>query len=166
MSWEQKSSRGVLHDEDALLKKAAAAHHGPKPELKARLQSLGGIYADMEYIPVHGTRYDDGCDRAATTGCKGVKMWVPKGADYSRPEPDAEVSVDELKAEEGTDTPELENLDEPSADHNAEVEKILSTDPADTVVPDAPPPPPTADADCDSIMDLDAWLDCEMAKHP
>ena len=100
-------------------------------------------------------------------------MWVPKGADYSLPEPDAEVSVDELKAEEGTDTPELDDLDTPSADHTEEVEDILSTDPADVVVPEAPvaalpAPPPAAAAgaeDCDSIMDLDAWLDCEMAKQ-
>jgi len=170
VSWEQKASRAAAF-RGAVATSKKVTRSGPKPVFKAaRFQSLGGIMSGLENIKISGTRYDDGCDRAATTGCKGQKMWVVQGADYSAPEPDEEVSVAELNAEAGTDTPELDNLDEPSADHTAEVEDILSTDPADVVIAPAPVVEPVAAAPaaagCDALMhDMDAWLDCEMNKY-
>ena len=150
VSWEEKSSAGIFRKEHAMLAGLAKQ----KPMLKgARFQSLGGIYADLEYIPVEGTRYDDGCDRAATTGCKGVSMWVPKGARYPANQgPDDEVDVATLNALSSTEDPELIDLDNPPADHTSEVSEILDT---------STPPTGCPGGGCDCLPN-DEWLACMM----
>jgi len=168
VSWELKSSQSILRAEHAVLLKQAAARGALKPALKARFVSLGGIYSDLQYIAVSGTRFDDGCDRAATTGCKGVKMWVPKGAKYPG-DPDEEKPGKLLKAlaESNTDDPVLTDLDTPAADHDIEVNDILSTS-NDSNPGDLEPGEVHGGGktdDCDFGMDFALWLACEEAKH-
>ena len=82
---------------------------------------------DLEYIPISGTRYDNGCDRASTTGCKGVKMWVVKGANYRKGEDTAwaeKAPVAVIKAL-GNLSP-LPDFTDPSASHKSDIAAILS----------------------------------------
>jgi len=161
VSWEQKSIQGTLHGDHAVLLTGAAGRGTMTPALKARFTSLG-LYADLQNIDVAGTRFDDGCDRSATSGCKGVKMWVAKGATYPTGlGPDGEkYSAETLRALADVADPELEDLNAPpSAGHEAEVADILET-------PVEEAPPLAAAQDCDSILDMAAWLACEEAKRP
>jgi len=34
-----------------------------------------GLISDIEEIPILGTKYDDGCDRMAGEGCKGLSLF-------------------------------------------------------------------------------------------
>ena len=153
--------------------KATGVAH--KASLKARFTDLGGIYADLEYIPVAGTRYDDGCDRSAPMegGCKGVSMWVPKGARYPGYEPDDPIPASILKALSDTQDPEAPN-ENGDASHTSEVDAITAEDPTDSgsihagafMAAAGFSSEPTTDATgCDGIADLAAWLDCEDQKR-
>lgn len=152
-AWERTSRPAGQDNKHAVLAQAVA--RTPHLMMKgARFTQLGGIYADLEYIPVEGTRYDDGCDRSAPLegGCKGQSMWVPKGARYpANIEPDDPVPEDELEALNDPDIQDPELSDGPSADHTAEVDAITAA--------------PEAAQGCDSILDLAAWLACEEAKR-
>jgi hypothetical protein len=147
LSWEARASKGILQHHSRLAAAAARGSSARRPA--ARLTALS-LMSDIEEIPVKGTRYDDGCDRAAGCGKDEPTMWVPKGAKYLKAEePDTPVSAEQQRVLDDVATPELTDVENPPATHTEEVEDITSP----------------AAGGCDDILDLDAWLACEEARR-
>jgi len=89
-SWEQIS--GVSNN-FVFKKQSALLAHTSTLERTTKL----GLISDIEEIPILGTKYDDGCDRMAGEGCKGMKMWVAKGAKYLPDPPRPAKEIRELE---------------------------------------------------------------------